>query len=126
MLKKLIFSIVFLFVIFTNIKEINAIENILTPLKKPTLSEKELKKKVLINILKPLAKPKKIIEEVQKEKTANKTTVIGKIVNINLLIPNMSAKFLGPSFVNENPKPAFISNTAPKRFCNSITFILSK
>ena len=67
MLKKLLFPIVFSFVIFTNINELNAIENILTPLAKPTLSEKEFKKKVLINILKPLAKPTLSEKELKKK-----------------------------------------------------------
>ena len=47
----------------SNFFELKANEKRLLPLKKPILSEKELKKKVLVNILKPLAKPKKEIEK---------------------------------------------------------------
>ena len=68
MLKKLIISISFLFLIFTNISELYANEKILLPLKKPILSDQELKKKVLINILKPLAKPSQIVKAAPKKK----------------------------------------------------------
>ena len=52
--KKLIFLVSLMFFFNTLL----ANEKIIIPLKKPSLSNQELNKKVLINILKPLPKPK--------------------------------------------------------------------
>ena len=73
MLKKLIFFISFSSLMFCNLNVINANESNLIPLKKPTLTEQELKKKVLINILKPLPKPIELNKKViKKEETKPK------------------------------------------------------
>ena len=58
MQKKILLIILTLFVVFYHLSYASEKEKIL-PLKKPILSDSELKKKVLINILKPLKKPKK-------------------------------------------------------------------
>ena len=76
MLRKLILFIWMIFFVTINHHIVASNENILLPLKKPKLSNQELKKKVLINILKPLPKPtnkkipvkKVVIEEPKKPK----------------------------------------------------------
>ena len=63
MQKKLIFLITLIMFFNSSLNELHSGEIKILPLKKPTLSDQELKKKVLVNLLKPLAKPKKIIKE---------------------------------------------------------------
>ena len=46
----------------------------IVPLKKPLLSDSELKKKVLVNILKPLPKPKKIEKKIVNNEIIEKET----------------------------------------------------
>ena len=62
MARKLIIFIVSLFVVL-NLNIVASEEASLLPKKKPKLTEKELKKKILINILKPVPKPILVIKE---------------------------------------------------------------
>ncbi len=75
--KKLIFLVSLMFFFNTLL----ANEKIIIPLKKPSLSNQELNKKVLINILKPLPKPK----EKGKEEKLKKVVKEKKIQNKYLL-----------------------------------------
>ena len=61
MLKKLIFISLVISIII-NINNLSAETSILIPLKKPSLSDKEIVKKLIQNIIKPIKKPKKIKE----------------------------------------------------------------
>ena len=85
MRKKFIYFISFLFLIILNTDYLSANENILKPLKKPILSDKELKRKVLINILKPLPKPNKLDEKKEVKEIVKKETIKPKF-----LIPKKS------------------------------------
>ncbi len=80
MLKKLIFFISFSSLLFFNLTELYANENNLVPLKKPTLTDQELKKKVLINILKPLPKPNKTKKKIKTAEIIEKDDVKPKIL----------------------------------------------
>ena len=55
-------------------------ERNLLPIKKPKLTDQELKKKILINILKPLPKPKLVIKEIPKKKIVKKEVVKPKFI----------------------------------------------
>ena len=69
--KLIIFIFSILFIIF-NVNNVTSEENNLVPLKKPKLSEKELKKKILINILKPLPKPLIVKKKIPAKKIVKK------------------------------------------------------
>ena len=72
--KKLLLFIYFILFIIINNSLGASIENNLIPLKKPKLTDKELKQKVLINILKPLPKPGTATKKVLPKKTVEKET----------------------------------------------------
>ena len=91
MLKKFIFFIIFSFVIILNQNYLKATENNLIPLKKPLLTEQELKEKVEVNLLKPLKKPKKSI----KKKEEVKEIVEKKTVKPKLLLPKKKPLIAG-------------------------------
>ena len=59
MLKKLLF-LVLLILISIKVNYVSAETTLIIPLKKPSLSDNEIKDKISKNILKPLKKPKKI------------------------------------------------------------------
>ena len=76
MLKKLLF-LCLLILISVNVNYVSAETGLIIPLKKPSLSNDEIKDKISKNILKPLKKPKKTesikivekkIKEVKKDK----------------------------------------------------------
>ncbi len=68
MTKKILLFIGYIFFLLLSISYLIADEKNLVPLKKPQLSEKEIKKKISVNILKPLPKPskKKLTEKTEK------------------------------------------------------------
>ena len=73
MQKKILLITLTLFVGFCHLTF--ASENLkIVPLKKPLLSDSELKKKVLVNILKPLPKPKKIEKKIVNNEIIEKET----------------------------------------------------
>ena len=73
MQKKILLITLTLFVGFYHLTF--ASENLkIVPLKKPLLSDSELKKKVLVNILKPLPKPKKIEKKIVNNEIIEKET----------------------------------------------------
>ena len=80
MLKKFIFFISFSFVIILNQGYLIAAENNLIPLKKPLLTEQELKKKVQVNLLKPLKKPNKVVKEDDIKEISQKKTIKPKLL----------------------------------------------
>ena len=76
MLKKLLFLSLFISLLL-NFNYVSAETSLIIPLKKPSLTDKEIKDKISKNILKPLKKPKKTesikivekkIKEVKKDK----------------------------------------------------------
>ena len=79
MCKKLIIFTSIITLLFINSNYLFADNATIIPLKKPTLSEKEIEKKVSINILKPLKKPK--------QKEIEKITVIKSVKKLNFSIP---------------------------------------
>ena len=90
MLKKFIFLISFSFLIILNLNYLEANESILVPLKKPILTDQELKRKVLINIIKPLAKPNKVIKEKKIKKIVKK-----ELTKPIFLIPKKKPSIVG-------------------------------
>ena len=72
MLKKLLF-ISLVISIIVNINNLSAETTILVPLKKPSLTDEEIVKKLTQNILLPIKKPKKIKEIKIVEKKITKT-----------------------------------------------------
>ena len=105
MLKKLIFFVSFLFLVISNSNGLHADETNFLPLKKPLLTDQELKKKVLINILTPLPKPLKI-----SEKTKNKEIIKKKEVKITkLLIPKKKPSLAGVDTKDKKIKSKFYS-----------------
>ena len=79
MCKKLIIFTSIITLLFINSNYLFADNATIIPLKKPTLSEKEIEKKISINILKPLKKPK--------QKEIEKITVIKSVKKLNFSIP---------------------------------------
>ena len=61
MIKKLLF-IGLVILIITNVNNLSAETSVLIPLKKPSLTNEEIVKRLTQNILKPIKKPKKIKE----------------------------------------------------------------
>ena len=59
MFKKLLF-IGLLISILINFNYVSAETSLIVPIQKPSLTEKEIKKKISKNILKPIKKPKKL------------------------------------------------------------------
>ena len=79
MARKLIIFIVSLFVVL-NLNIVASEEASLLPIKKPKLTEKELKKKILINILKPVPKPILVIKETPAKEIVKKEIIKPKFL----------------------------------------------
>ena len=88
MFKKLILFICL--ILFTSINIAASEESNLIPLEKPKLSEQELKKKVLINILKPLAKP-----SLKNKEAPAKEIVKEKLIKPKFLVPKKKPLIAG-------------------------------
>ena len=86
MARKLIIFIVSLFFIF-NLNIVASEEANLLPIKKPKLTEKELKKKILINILKPLQKPILVVKETPANEIIKKEIIKKEIIKPKYLLP---------------------------------------
>ena len=85
MLKKILFlGFVTSILMFSNnlLAEINSI----VPLKKPTLSNEEIQKKISINILKPLKKPSEV-KEIKIEETIVKKELVLERDKLSFKIP---------------------------------------
>ena len=78
--RKLIILICSLLFIILNPNFVASDEGNLLPIKKPKLTDQELKKKILINILKPLPKPKLVIKEIPKKKVVKKEVIKPKLI----------------------------------------------
>ena len=80
MVKKLLYFVVLISIISTNLFTANSDDLKILPLKKPNLTDEEIEKKLSINILKPLEKPKEKnepeIEEIKIEPSETKITFI--------------------------------------------------
>ena len=104
MQKKLILFICFLFFLTSIVGFTSADEFKLIPLKKPKLSDQELKRKVLINILKPLQKPKLLNDEITQDKVVKKESF-----NVKLLIPKKKPLITGTQVKVKIDKSKFYS-----------------
>jgi soluble lytic murein transglycosylase len=80
MVKKLLYFVVLISIISSNLITANSEDLKILPLKKPNLTDEEIEKKLSINILKPLEKPKEKsepeIEEIKIEPSETKITFI--------------------------------------------------
>ena len=104
MLKKFIFFISFSFVIILNQNYLNADENNLIPLKKPLLTDQELKKKIQVNLLKPLKKPAIIVKKDKVEEIVQKKTTKPK-----LLLPKKKPLIAGVDTKKKTKKSKYFS-----------------
>ena len=87
--KKFIFLISLLLIFNSSLVVFAAEEKKIAPLKKPLLTDKELKNKVLVNILKPLSKPKKKVLKDKQKKVEKKDE------KIKFLIPKKKPLIAG-------------------------------
>ena len=101
--KKLILFIYFTLLIITSNGFSTSIENNFIPLKKPKLTNKELKQKVLINILKPLPKPDTTIKKVIPKK------IVEKEVKTKLILPKKKPLIAGKKIKEKISKSKFYS-----------------
>ena len=94
MLKKLLF-ISLVISIIVNINNLSAETTILVPLKKPSLTDEEIVKKLTQNILLPIKKPKKIKEIKIVEKKITKTVKDTKDKKLSFKIPKKKPSIPG-------------------------------
>jgi soluble lytic murein transglycosylase len=94
MLKKLLF-ISLVISIIVNINNLSAETTILVPLKKPSLTDEEIVKKLTQNILLPIKKPKKIKEIKIVEKKITKTVKDTKDKKLSFKIPKKKPSIHG-------------------------------
>ena len=83
MKKKFLFLVVFIHVIILN----NFALSDIIPLKKPSQTKEQTKKKLLIDVLKPLPKPIKITETETKKKSKEKNIVLNEDKKRKLILP---------------------------------------
>ena len=86
MLKKLLFLSLFISLLL-NFNYVSAETFLIIPLKKPSLTDKEIKDKISKNILKPLKKPPKIKDIEVKEKKIVKIKEVKKDRKLSFKIP---------------------------------------
>ena len=114
MRKKILFFVSFIFFSNLIITNLFSDEKSLIPLKKPSLSKKEIKEKISLNILKPLPKPKKeILVNESEEITQNQNNE----KQPKFLIPKKK-----PIIAGINKKDKFISS----KYYNKKDFKLAK
>ena len=94
MLKKLLF-IGLLISILINFNYVLAETPLIVPIKKPSLSEKEIKEKISKNILKPIKKPKKTENIEIKEKKIVEVKDIKKDKKLSFKIPKKKPSIAG-------------------------------
>ena len=90
MQKKILYFNLSLLIIILNLVSFSSADENIIPIKKPLLSDNELKKKVLINILKPLPKPNKV--EIKKKDIE---IVEKKIIKPKYLLPKKKPLIAG-------------------------------
>ena len=86
MLKKLLF-LGLLISILINFNYVSAETSLIIPIKKPSLTDKEIKEKISKNILKPIKKPNKTKNLDVKEKKITKAKEIKKGKKLSFKIP---------------------------------------
>ena len=86
MLKKLLF-LGLLISILINFNYVSAETSLIIPIKKPSLTDKEIKEKISKNILKPIKKPNKTKNIDVKEKKITKAKEIKKEKKLSFKIP---------------------------------------
>ena len=94
MLKKLLF-IGLLISVLINFNYVLAETSLIVPIKKPSLSEKEIKEKISKNILKPIKKPKKTENIEIKEKKIAEVKEIKKDKKLSFKIPKKKPSIAG-------------------------------
>jgi soluble lytic murein transglycosylase len=94
MLKKLLF-IGLLISVLINFNYVLAETSLIVPIKKPSLSEKEIKEKISKNILKPIKKPKKTENIEIKEKKITEVKEIKKAKKLSFKIPKKKPSIAG-------------------------------
>ena len=94
MLKKLLFLGLWISILI-NFNYVSAETSLIIPLKKPSLSENEIKEKISHNILKPLKKPKKIEKIQVDEKKIVKIKKIKKNKKLSFKIPKKKPSIAG-------------------------------
>jgi soluble lytic murein transglycosylase len=94
MLKKLLF-IGLLISILINFNYVSAETSLIVPIQKPSLTEKEIKKKISKNILKPIKKPKKTQNIEIKEKKIIEVKEIKKDKKLSFKIPKKKPSIAG-------------------------------
>ncbi len=94
MLKKLLF-LGLLISILINFNYVSAETSLIIPIKKPSLTDKEIKEKISKNILKPLKKPKKTKNIEVKEKKITKVKETKKEKKLSFKIPKKKPSIAG-------------------------------
>ena len=94
MFKKLLF-IGLLISVLINFNYVLAETSLIVPIKKPSLSEKEIKEKISKNILKPIKKPKKTENIEIKEKKITEVDVKKKDKKLSFKIPKKKPSITG-------------------------------
>jgi soluble lytic murein transglycosylase len=104
MLRKLTLFVCSLLVIILNLSVFASEKNYLTPIKKPKLTDQELKKKILINILKPLPKP-----ILGNKDTSLKKVVKKEEIKPKLLTPKKKPLITGKKIITKINKSKYYS-----------------
>ena len=94
MQKKLLF-LGLLILISVNFNYVSAETSLIIPIKKPTLTDKEIKKKISKNILKPIKKPTKTENIKIKEKKITEVKEIKKDKKLSFKIPKKKPSIVG-------------------------------
>tara|TARA_B100000700_G_scaffold192782_1_gene212299 strand:+ start:534 stop:2759 length:2226 start_codon:yes stop_codon:yes gene_type:complete len=102
--KLLLYICSFLFIILNHTIVVSNERNLI-PIKKPKLTEQELKKKVLINILKPLKKPKLVKQKIEEKPIQE--TVKKESTGLKLLLPKKKPLIAGKTTKNKISKSKF-------------------
>ena len=103
MLKKLIFFISL--IVFFNLAHLSIAEII--PLKKPTQTKEEEKKKLLVDVLKPLPKPVEKKEIKKKEKQVEKKVVLKKEIAQGIILPKKKPLIAGSKTIDTVKKSKY-------------------
>ncbi len=106
MSKKILFFIGCIYCTTCNLAYLSADEKKLLPLKKPVLTEKEIKKKISVNLLKPLSKPKKDFQDKGDIKISENKNKDKKII---LLLPKKKPIIAGLNIKKKNISSKFYS-----------------
>ena len=105
MLKKFVFFIS----LITFINAAHLVSAEIIPLKKPTQTKEEVKKKLLVDVLKPLPKPTEIKQIEKKEKQTDKKIVSKKQNTIGIILPKKKPLIVGSKTTETVKKSKYYS-----------------